>query len=168
MFSNTILEDDEIVERNIKRWKYKYKAQLFNKENGYMVIISYKLQDPNTIIYKFKVYFKDRLIYRRVFDDKSIKKLKFVKNKKWTIEDDLFIIETLLANYKTREWNEIIKSISDDIGTTQSSVKMRILNYISILTNGEKGLKNYAEESLKAINLSLGKYSKSQLLIAFH
>lgn len=81
MFSNTILEDDEIVERNIKRWKYKYKAQLFNKENGYMVITSYKLQDPNTIIYKFKVYFKDRLIYRRVFDDKSIKKLKFVKNK---------------------------------------------------------------------------------------
>lgn len=89
-----------------------------------------------------------------------------MKNKKWLIEDDLHVIEMILSNYKTRDFNEIIKSISKDIGTTQDSVKMRIKNYISILTDGEKGLHNYAEESLKAINLSLKKYSKSQLLIA--
>lgn len=89
-----------------------------------------------------------------------------MKNKKWTIEDDLLTIEMILSNYKTRDFNEIIKSISKEINTTQGSVKMRIQNYISILTDGEKGLHNYAEESLNAINLSLKKYSKSQLLIA--
>ena len=89
-----------------------------------------------------------------------------MKNKKWKIEDDLHTIEMVLSNYKTRDFNEIIKSISIDIGTTQGSVKMRIQNYISILTNGEKGLHNYAEESFNAINLLLEKYSKSQLLRA--
>tara|TARA_R110000782_G_scaffold1042_6_gene3756 strand:- start:163 stop:435 length:273 start_codon:yes stop_codon:yes gene_type:complete len=89
-----------------------------------------------------------------------------MKNKKWKIKDDLHTIEMILSNYKTKDFNEIIKSISKEIGTTQGSVKMRIQNYISILTNGEKGLPNYAEESFNAINLLLEKYSKSQLLRA--
>ncbi len=66
-------ENNEIVERIIKRGKDRFKTQLFNKENGYMVTISYKLLDPNTIICKFKGDYKDRLTYSRVFDDKSIK-----------------------------------------------------------------------------------------------
>ena len=66
-------DDTEIVERIIKRGKNRFKTQLLNRDNGYMVTISYKLQDPNTIICKFKGDFKDRLIYSRVFDDKSNK-----------------------------------------------------------------------------------------------
>ena len=66
-------ENNEIVERIIKRGKDRFKTQLFNKENGYMVTISYKLQDPNTIICKFKGDFKGRLVYSRVFDYKSNK-----------------------------------------------------------------------------------------------
>ena len=42
---------------------------------------------------------------------------------------------------------------------------MRSQYYISIPTDGEKGLTNYSEESLNTINLSFKKYSKSQLLI---
>ena len=40
-----------------------------------------------------------------------------MKNKKWTIEDDLLTIEMILSNYKTRDFNEIIKSISKEINT---------------------------------------------------
>ena len=63
-------EDIEIVEKIIKRGKNRFKTQIFNNENGYMVTISYKLKDPNTIICKFKGDLKDRLVYSRVFDDK--------------------------------------------------------------------------------------------------
>ena len=87
-----------------------------------------------------------------------------MKNKQWDLKDDIYVIEKVMNNYKTMDWNELIKLIAKEIGTTQSSVKMRILNYCSIL--GSKGLDNYAETSMIAIEKSLKKYTKSQLLIA--
>ena len=88
-----------------------------------------------------------------------------MRNKQWDLKDDIYVIEKVMNNYKTMDWNELIKLIAKEIGTTQSSVKMRISNYCSIL--GSKGLDNYAETSTIAIEKSLKKYTKSQLLIAF-
>tara|TARA_B100000963_G_scaffold47380_1_gene35680 strand:+ start:10393 stop:10662 length:270 start_codon:yes stop_codon:yes gene_type:complete len=88
-----------------------------------------------------------------------------MKNKNWKLEDDLFTIEYVMKYYKSKDWNDLIEFISKEIGTSKSSVKMRILNYVSIL--GEKGLDNYADISKEAIELSLKKYNKSQMLLAF-
>jgi len=88
-----------------------------------------------------------------------------MRNKKWKLEDDLFVIEHVMKYYKSKEWNDLIEFISKEIGTSKSSVKMRISNYVSIL--GGKGLDNYADISKEAIELSLKKYSKSEMLLAF-
>tara|TARA_X000000368_G_C22839250_1_gene626878 strand:- start:118 stop:399 length:282 start_codon:yes stop_codon:yes gene_type:complete len=81
----------------------------------------------------------------------------------WSVEDDIFLIDKIMSSYKVMEWNELIKVVANEIGTTQSSVKMRISNFLYIL--GEKGLENYADISKIAIEKSLKKYTKSQLLI---
>lgn len=83
----------------------------------------------------------------------------------WKIEDDLFLIDYLMKYYKNRDWNELIISISSKIGTSHSSVKMRISNYIHIL--GGKGLENYADISKEAIEIAVNKYGKSKLLLVF-
>lgn len=87
------------------------------------------------------------------------------KNKDWSVEDDIYVIEQVMLKYKTQDYNLLLKNIASDIGTTQSSVKMRIQNYLYILTGD--GLANYAPASKEGIELSLEKYSKSQLIIAF-
>ena len=79
------------------------------------------------------------------------------------VEDDIFLIDKIMSSYKVMEWNELIKVVANEIGTTQSSVKMRISNFLYII--GEKGLENYADISKIAIEKSLKKYTKSQLLI---
>tara|TARA_B100001057_G_scaffold20515_1_gene18915 strand:+ start:197 stop:472 length:276 start_codon:yes stop_codon:yes gene_type:complete len=90
-----------------------------------------------------------------------------MKNKNWTVDDDIYVINEVMNKYKTCEWGELIKTISKEIGTTQSSVKMRIKNYVSILTSGERGLDNYADDSMIAIQKSLSNFTKNQLLRAF-
>ena len=86
------------------------------------------------------------------------------KNKDWSVEDDIYVIDQIMAKYKSQDYNLLLKNIALNIGTTQSSVKMRIQNYLYILTG--EGLANYAPASKEAVELSLEKYSKSQLLIA--
>ena len=88
-----------------------------------------------------------------------------MRNKIWKLEDDLFVIEHVMEYYKSKEWSDLIEFISKEIGTSKSSVQMRISNYASIL--GGKGLDNYADISKEAVELSLKKYSKSKMLIAF-
>jgi len=90
-----------------------------------------------------------------------------MKKKNWSIEDDIYVIDTIMNKYKSHEWGDIIKSIAKEIEAPQSSVKMRINNYVAILTHGERGLGNYAEDSKKAIEKSLKKYTVGNLLIAF-
>ena len=77
---------------------------------------------------------------------------KNMKKHIWKIEDDLFLIDYLMKYYKIKDWNELIISISSKIGTSHSSVKMRISNYIHLL--GGKGLENYADISKEAIQIS--------------
>ena len=86
------------------------------------------------------------------------------KNKDWSVEDDIYVIEQVMLKYKTQDYNLLLKNIASDIGTTQSSVKMRIQNFMYLLTG--EGLEHYAPASKEAIKLSLKKYSKSQLIIA--
>ena len=86
------------------------------------------------------------------------------KNKDWSVEDDIYVIDQIMAKYKSQDYNLLLKNIALHIGTTQSSVKMRIQNYLYILAG--EGLANYAPASKEAVELSLEKYSKSQLLIA--
>ncbi len=87
------------------------------------------------------------------------------KNKEWSVEDDIYVIDQVMLKYKTQDYNLLLKNIASDIGTTQSSVKMRIQNFMYLLTG--EGLEHYAPASKEAIELSLKKYSKSQLIIAF-
>tara|TARA_B110000483_G_C17730747_1_gene364600 strand:- start:92 stop:367 length:276 start_codon:yes stop_codon:yes gene_type:complete len=90
-----------------------------------------------------------------------------MKKKNWSIEDDIYVIDTIMNKYKSHEWGDIIKSIAKEIEAPQNSVKMRIKNYVAILTDGESGFGNYAKDSKKAIDLSLKKHTIGQLLRAF-
>ena len=90
-----------------------------------------------------------------------------MKKKNWSTEDDIYVIDTIMNKYKSHEWGDLIKSIANKIGAPQNSVKMRINNYVAILTDGERGLGNYSEDSKKAIDISLKKHTVGQLLIAF-
>ena len=87
------------------------------------------------------------------------------KNKDWSVEDDIYVVDQIMAKYKSQDYNLLLKNIALNIGTTQSSVKMRIQNYLYILTG--EGLANFAPASKEAIELSLEKFSKAQLISAF-
>jgi len=83
----------------------------------------------------------------------------------WKIEDDLFLIDYLMKYYKIKDWNDLLKSASREIGTSHNSVKMRISNFIHLL--GGKGLENYADISKEAIQISIKKYGKAKMLLVF-
>ena len=48
-------------------------------------------------------------------------------NKKWNIEDDLYVINEILKKYRSEDWGLLIKRIADEINTSQNSVKMTLL-----------------------------------------
>ena len=83
----------------------------------------------------------------------------------WKLCDDLYLIDSIMKYYKTKDWNDLLSSISSEIGTSNNSVKMRISNFSYLL--GGKGLENYAEISKEAIEISLKKYGKVKMSTVF-
>lgn len=48
-----------------------------------------------------------------------------MKNKKhnWTNDDLTLVLDSILACYKSQDWNDVLKGIANDVGTTLGSVK---------------------------------------------
>lgn len=83
--------------------------------------------------------------------------------KKWTIVDDVYVIEELMNRYSYEKTDSLLERISSDIDTTPESLKMRIQNYIAVLTEAEEGLSNVALASRQAIIKAYRKYSQLDL-----
>lgn len=62
-----------IEETIIKKNKNTFTTRVFNKNNGYIVTVKYKLKDKNTIACKFKGDINTTLIYKRLFANKQLK-----------------------------------------------------------------------------------------------
>ena len=83
--------------------------------------------------------------------------------KKWTVVDDVYVIEELMNRYSFEKSDSLIERIASEIETTPESLKMRIQNYISILTEEQEGLVNVAEASRQALIKAYRKYSQLNL-----
>lgn len=69
----------------------------------------------------------------------------------WNYSDNLLVINFFYRHYKSVDYELLIKKIACEIGTTVSSVKLKISNMIYILSNGNYGHSNYSEDSRLAL-----------------
>ncbi len=83
--------------------------------------------------------------------------------KKWTVVDDVYVIEELMNRYSFEQSDALIERIATDIKATPESLKMRIQNYISVISEEEEGLANVAQASRQALIKAYRKYSKLDL-----
>tara|TARA_R100000008_G_C3447365_1_gene97588 strand:- start:181 stop:477 length:297 start_codon:yes stop_codon:yes gene_type:complete len=83
--------------------------------------------------------------------------------KKWTVVDDVYVIEELMNRYSFEQSDALIERIATDIKATPESLKMRIKNYLAVITEEQEGLSNVALASREAIIKAYKKYSKLDL-----
>lgn len=69
----------------------------------------------------------------------------------WSAQDNLLVLTEFFRRYQYTEYDVLISSIAKQIGTSASSVKLKISNMIYILSNGEDGFSNYSEDSRQAV-----------------
>ena len=74
---------------------------------------------------------------------------------KWSLKDNLFILEYFFRHYKSMSYEAITSNITTEIGTSRASIVMKINNMIYILSNGNRGCSNYSEDSRNAVFLYL-------------
>lgn len=96
--------------------------------------------------------------------------------KHWTIADDMYILYEIINRCSIIKHNldkfdldkmetkrDFLVRVSQEIGVDENSLKMRIKNHLSFLTNGEEGLSNYANATELALKKYLKKYSVVRL-----
>jgi hypothetical protein len=96
--------------------------------------------------------------------------------KHWTIADDMYILYEIInrcsiLKHKTEKYDldfmetkrDFLVRVSQEIGVDENSLKMRIKNHLSFLTNEKEGLSNYAYATELALKKYLKKYSASHL-----
>ena len=69
----------------------------------------------------------------------------------WNYFGNLLVINFFYRHYKFLDYELLIKKTACEIGTTVSSVKLKISNMIYILSNGNYGLSNYSKDSRWAL-----------------
>lgn len=70
---------------------------------------------------------------------------------KWSYADNLLVLKDFFKSFRNTDYDLLISRISDKIGTSPASVKMKISNMIYILSNGKHGHSNYSEDSRIAV-----------------
>ncbi len=70
---------------------------------------------------------------------------------KWSYADNLLVLKDFFKSFKNTDYDLLILRISNKIGTSPTSVKMKISNMIYILSNGKHGHSNYSEDSRIAV-----------------
>ena len=70
---------------------------------------------------------------------------------RWSLQDNEFVINHFIRHCKTTDCELLISRIATHIGTTKSSIKQKLLNMLFIVSNGQKGLSNYSEDSKIAV-----------------
>jgi len=51
------------------------------------------------------------------------------KTHTWTLEDENYLIDQIVANWNREDWNDLKKRIAKHIGTSQASVSAKIQNH---------------------------------------
>lgn len=71
-------------------------------------------------------------------------------NHVWTVEDEIYLINEIVANWNREDWGELKKRIAEHIGTSLASVSAKIQNHRYTLGLGGN-LKNTSELGDQAI-----------------
>lgn len=82
-------------------------------------------------------------------------------NHVWTIEDENYLINEIVANWNIEDWAELKKRIADHIGTSLASVSAKIQNHRYTLGLGGS-LKNTSELGDQAILAANKRYGFSK------
>lgn len=98
--------------------------------------------------------------------------------KHWTIADDMYILYEIIDRCSILKRNldkfdldkmetkrDFLVRVSQEIGVDENSLKMRIKNHLSFITNEKEGLSNYAYATELALKKYLKKYSVTRLYV---
>ena len=86
-----------------------------------------------------------------------------MKTKKlvWELESSIYLLDEIVLNYRSEDWNVLKARIANHIGVTKGSVNMAIGNLKYILSEGSEGLSAYTVRQEEAVKLTLEKYELS-------
>lgn len=79
--------------------------------------------------------------------------------KKWTQQETNHVLDTIVAQYRFKDFNSILDTIADEVNSTRGCIKMGLKNCVFILTNGQEGLSGFNSKQTIAINYVLEKYN---------
>lgn len=89
----------------------------------------------------------------------------------WTVEEARDFLDFYLANITRKDYRVVLDLFAAKVDRTYDAISFRVKEILSILTEGEKGLKKdkWTKEFIQVVNdkLNEGTISKAKMLILF-
>lgn len=89
----------------------------------------------------------------------------------WSIDEARSFVNYYLSNITRRDYSIVLDSFSKEVDRTYDAIAFRVKEVLSILTEGDKGLKKdkWTKEFIKAVDTKLndGSISKAKMLMLF-
>ena len=89
----------------------------------------------------------------------------------WSIEEADSFLDYYLANITRKDYSIVLDQYAQQVDRTYDAIAFRVKEVLSILTEGDKGLKKekWTKEFIKAVDTKLndGSISKAKMLMLF-
>lgn len=89
----------------------------------------------------------------------------------WSIDEARSFMNYYLANITRKDYSIVLDNFSKEVDRTYDAIAFRVKEVLSILTEGDKGLKKdkWTKEFIKAVDTKLndGSISKAKMLMLF-